>query len=247
RSATIVQPMSKVSADLVRRIYPVEDSRLFMTSWGADTKFFRPDLETISLREKLGVPSGLVILSFRALEPYYRIDMIIQAFKMISDKHKDVTLVIGNNGPLLHDLKQLCESLEINDRVVFTETLSDKEMAQVFSMADIYVQCPLSDGVAIAGLQAIASGLPIIANDVGETRAIINNDVNGILLNETNDPKQYAEAFERLIMDDELRIQMSAESRKLSEAKHDRSKILSKFEELFVALSQGATNLESIF
>ncbi|MHA2044442.1 MAG: glycosyltransferase family 4 protein [Candidatus Thorarchaeota archaeon] len=246
KSATIVQPMSEVSVDLVRKIYPVEDNRLFVTSWGADTQFFRPDLATKSIRVKLGIPPGIVILSFRALEPYYRIDMIIQAFKMISEKHKDVTLVIGNNGPLLQDLKRLCESLEISDRVVFTGTLSDTEMAQVFSMSDIYVQCPLSDGVTISGLQAIASGLPIIANEVGETRAIINHDVNGILLKETNDPSLYAEAFERLIVNDDLRAQMSAESRNLSETKHDRNKILSKFKELFLALSQGATDIGSI-
>jgi glycosyltransferase involved in cell wall biosynthesis len=246
-SATIVQPMSEVSVNLVRNIYPVEDSRMFVSSWGADTQYFKPDLETKSLREELKIPPGLVILSFRTLDPYYRIDMIIQAFKMICDKHKEVTLVIGNNGPLREELQQLCHNLDISNRVVFTGTLSNRSMAELFAMADIYVQCPLSDGVTISGLQALASGVPIIANDVGETRALFGPNGNGILLNETDDPRQYAEAFNRLIENDELRAHMSSEARILSESKHDRNKILAKFKELFLALSQGATDLGSIF
>jgi glycosyltransferase involved in cell wall biosynthesis len=246
KSATIVQPMSEVSLNLVRKIYPVKDNRLFVSSWGADTQYFRPDLETESLREVMRVPPGLIILSFRALDPYYRIDMIIRAFKIIADKHKEVTLVIGNSGPSLQELQQLCKKLDISDRVIFTGFLSGREVAQLFSMADIYVQCPLSDGVSIAALQALASGLPIIANDVGETRATIKHEVNGILLNETSDPNQYAEAFNRLIENDELRARMSIESRYLSESKHDRNKILAKFKELFLALSQGATDIGSI-
>ena len=246
KNATIVQPMSEVSVRLVKSFYPVEDNRLFVSSWGADTNTFRPDLETKSLRKSLGIPAGLIILSFRALEPYYRIDMLIHAFKIICEKHKEVTFIVGNNGPLREELQELCRILKIEDRVVFTGTLSNDEMAQLFSMADIYVQCPLSDGVTISGLQALASGLPIIANDVGETRAIINHNVNGILLDETSDPSQYAVAFERLIVNYELRAKMSVESRNLSETKHDRHKILSKFKELFLALSQGATDIGSI-
>lgn len=245
KSATIVQPMSAVSVELVRKIYPVEDSRLFVSSWGADTQFFRPDLESKGLRENLGIPPGLVILSFRGLDPYYRIDTIIRAFKMICGAHKDATLVIGNTGPLLQDLQQLCRNLSIADRVFFTGYLSDEKMAQLFSMADMYVQCPLSDGVSISALQALASGLPIIANDVGETRAVVRHEVNGILLDETSDPAPYARAFSRLIEDDQLRARMSQESRSYAEAKHDRNKILASFEELFRALSEGATTAGS--
>lgn len=247
KSATIVQPASEVSAQLVKRLYPVEDSKIFISSWGADTHFFRPNLDSNALREELGIPEGIVILSFRALDPYYRVDLIIQSFKMISDKYDDVSLVIGNGGELQESLEQLCERLGIRERVFFTGYITGERMAQLFSLADIYIQCPLSDGVSISGLQALAAGLPVIANNVGETCAIVENEVNGYLLEDSNDPEPYAAALEKLVDSNELRSRMAIESRGLAEQKHDRNKIMDKFEKLFLALSQGATDMNNIF
>jgi glycosyltransferase involved in cell wall biosynthesis len=245
-SATIVQPASEVSAHLVNQLYPIERNRMFVTSWGADTNLFKPDLDTSDLREELSIPSGLVILSFRTLEPYYRIDLIIRAFKMIAEDFQDVSLVIGNDGYQREELEGLCEDLMISNRVFFTGRVFNKKMAQLFALADIYIQCPLSDGVSVSGLQALATGLPIIANNVGETQAIVEDELNGFLLDDSDKPEAYASALKTLIEDEDLRIQMSKESRRLSESKHDRNKILDKFEKLFTALAQGASNLDSI-
>ncbi len=245
--ATIINPASEVSANLVKTFSKVEDNRMFVSSWGADTDFFEPDLDSSELRHQLGIPDGLVILSFRTLDPYYRIDLIIRAFKIISEKYADVSLVIGNGGESQNDLEHLCEKLGIRDRVFFTGYMTGMRMAQLFSLADIYIQCPLSDGVSISGLQALAAGLPVIANNVGETQAIIENDVNGLLLDESEAPEPYAAAFQQIIEDDGLRNRMSIASRRLSELKHDRTKILAQFKQLFLALSEGATDMNNIF
>jgi glycosyltransferase involved in cell wall biosynthesis len=246
KSATIVQPASVVSARLVQQFYPVDESKMFISSWGADTEFFRPNLNTKDLRHELGIPDGLIILSFRALDPYYRIDLIIRAFKIICEKYQNVALVIGNGGELQSNLENLCEKLDVRDRVIFTGYITGERMAQLFALADIYIQCPLSDGVSISGLQALAAGLPIIANNVGETLAIVENEKNGFLLNESNLPEPYAKAMMQLIQEDTLRNQMSIESRKLAELKHDRNKIMSNFIRLFTALSEGATDMTGV-
>ena len=247
KSATIVQPASEVSAKLVQNLYHVDESKMFISSWGADTKFFKPELDSSELRQQLGIPEGLVILSFRALNPFYRIDLIIRAFKIISEKHADVSLVIGIGGELQNDLEQLCEKLGIRDRVFFTGYITGVRMAQIFSLADIYIQCPLSDGVSISGMQALAAGLPVIANNVGETQAIVENEVNGLLLDESESPEPYAAALQQIIEEDGLRNRMAIASRRLSESKHDRTKILAQFKQLFLALSEGATDMNNIF
>ena len=247
KSATIVQPASEVSAKIVQNLYPVNDSKLFISSWGADTDLFIPDLDSSELRHQLGIPDGLVILSFRGLDPYYRIDLIINAFKIISEKYADVSLVIGNGGESQNDLEHLCKKLGIRDRVFFTGFVTGVRMAQLFSLADIYIQCPLSDGVSISGMQALAAGLPVIANNVGETQAIVENDVNGLLLDESEAPEPYAAALQQILEDDGLRNRMAIASRRLSESKHDRTKILAQFKQLFLALSEGATDMNNLF
>ncbi len=246
KSATIVQPASEVSAKIIQNLYPVDESKMFISSWGADTEFFRPDLDPSRLKQELGIPEGLVILSFRALKPFYRIDLIIKAFKIISEKYADVSLVIGIGGESQNDLEHLCEKLGIRDRVFFTGYITGERMAQLFALADMYIQCPLSDGVSISGLQALASGLPVIANNVGETQAIVENEVNGFLLDDSDNPQSYAGALNCLVENEELRKYMARESRNLCELKHDRKKILNTFEKLFKALAEGASDMDSI-
>ncbi len=245
--ATIINAASSVSAELVRSFAPVEENRMFVSSWGADTDLFNPNLDTYKLRSELGVPDGPVVLSFRALEPYYRIDIIIKAFKIVLQRHPEAVLVVGNDGPQREELELLARSLLIADRVVFTGYETGERMANIFSMSDIYIQCPLSDGVSVSGMQALASGLAMIANDVGETSALIQEGFNGFLLPDSDSPDMYANAIIKLLDDRELLERMCANSRKLSEETHNRKLFLDRLLHLFKCLSEGARNLDSVF
>lgn len=244
-SATIIQTASEMSAKIICQKYLVDERKIFVTSWGADTDLFKPDLDSARLREELGIPEGFIILSFRALDSFYRIDLIIQAFKTIYEKHKDVSLVIGNDGPQRMYLENLCRDLGISNRVFFTGKVFSTKMARLFALADIYIQCPKADGVSVSALQALASGLPIIANNVGETQAIVKHELTGLLLDDSPKPQPYAAALNFLLENENMRKNMAKESRRLSKSKHDRRKIFDKFENLYSALAQGASEIDS--
>ncbi len=233
---SIVHVMSDISKKIVQDIYPVEEERIFKSTWGIDTDFFNPKRETTTIREKLGLDDGPNILSFRAMEPLYRIDLILRTFKIVLNDHPQAKLVLGNGGSERSRLQELATQIGIESNIVFTGRLTDDEMADLFSLSDVYVQCPISDGVTISGMQAMASGVPLIANNVGEVSAILEDGKNGFFVENADDPESYAEKITLLLQDEGLRKTMANESRASAVSSHDRTKFLDSFIELLEGL-----------
>jgi glycosyltransferase involved in cell wall biosynthesis len=233
---SVVHVMSDISKKIVQDIYPIDEERIFKSTWGIDTDFFNPDRNTESISEKLGLEDEMKILSFRALEPLYRIDLLLRAFKIVQEKHPNVQLILGNDGSEKEKLSTLSKELDIDENVVFTGRLSDNEMADLFTLSDIYVQCPISDGVTISGMQAMAAGIPLVANNVGEISAILEDGKNGLFVEDADSPESYAEKIDLLLQDDGLRKRMASESRRFAVESHDRKKFLDSFIELLESL-----------
>jgi glycosyltransferase involved in cell wall biosynthesis len=80
-------------------------------------------------------------------------------------------LELGGSGPLESELRALAASLAIGDRVDFKGVISD--MPSFFGGLDIYVQSSRFDGFSLVALEAMASGLPVIASDIDGLRDTI--------------------------------------------------------------------------
>jgi glycosyltransferase involved in cell wall biosynthesis len=226
--ADLVNTASVISADKVRVLATVTDEKIWVSSWGADVSLFRPDRNTNDLRNRLGIASGPMILSFRHLAPLYRISLIVQAFSLLAQTYPSATLIIGNDGPLRQSIEALVEQLGLENRVIFTGEVFGDEMADLFSMADIYIQAPESDGVSISGCQALASGLPIVASNVGETSIIVKDGVNGFLVS-SSEAEGFADRLGLLLFDNALRGRMSSESRRIALEEQNRQILLDRF------------------
>jgi glycosyltransferase involved in cell wall biosynthesis len=89
----------------------------------------------------------------------------------------------------------------------------------------------LSEGFPVTILEAMASGLPVIATRVGGVPEIIENNVNGYLV-ETENPQEIAEALLKLLQDEQLRKYISGNSRKKAE-KYRWDKVAATLEEIY--------------
>lgn len=236
--ADVIHAESKLSANILKKSYQVDDEKIFVSSWGVDTDMFVRSINTEKFRHKYGIDHGPVVLSFRTLGSFYRVDIIIRAFSLVLEEHPDAILLVGSDGPQKESLIGLCKSLGIEDSVVFTGFIYGEEMASAFAISDVYVQCPLNDGVSISGMQAMSTEVPIVANDVGEVSEFVKDGVNGFLVSETDDPKVYAEKISLLLSDEGLRKKMGSSSRKIALAKFNRKSFLDEYISLFEKLKQ---------
>jgi glycosyltransferase involved in cell wall biosynthesis len=120
------------------------------------------------------------LLSTRNFEANYNVACTLRACARVQARHPDATLTVvgaGSEAPALH---ALAASLGLRG-VTFTGRVAPAEIARHYADADVYVQTPAVDNMPLSVLEAFASGLPVVSTDVGGVRAMLTDDVHGLL------------------------------------------------------------------
>lgn len=142
-------------------------------------------------------------------------ETLLAAFKILVDNLKNhginiPTLNIAGTGEKekISNLIQICKNFKIDNYVHFLGLRND--VPSLLSSADMYVMSSKWEGMPIALLEALASGLPMVVTDVGSNREIIEGDgySAGILVPPSN-PSVLASAMYKLIKDPLLRNKLS--------------------------------------
>ncbi len=152
-----------------------------------------------ALRSDLGLaPDTRIIGSVGRLNPVKDQSTLLRAFARLRVEFVDTALVLVGDGALRGSLESQAAALGIADTVRFLGDRSDvRELLQGF---DIFALSSLSEGYSMALLEACASGLPIVATDVGGNREIVVDGRNGRLVPPARDDA-LADAFATLLRD----------------------------------------------
>ena len=158
----------------------------------------------IELKKKtLSLPSNcLVIGAAVRLSEQKGLHYVIEVLPDLIKNYPHIEMVIAGDGPLRMQLQVRAKELKIDKKVHFIGPRLDVlELLQVF---DIYVLPSLWEGLPMIILEAMASGCPVIATDVGGVREAIVDNETGILV-EPGNKKALYEAIEKLVTDKDLR------------------------------------------
>lgn len=115
-------------------------------------------------------------------------------------------------GPDALDLEEMGKQMGISDRLYYMGSLSPDELARVLRASDAFVLPSYNEGMANSLLEAMASGLPCIATEVGGHNEVIAHGVDGLLVQ----PKTIAElaaAIKTIVSDGDLRKQLGENAR----------------------------------
>lgn len=161
------------------------------------------------IRESLGIPAQhQVVGNVANLFPGKGHRYLIEAARLVLNQYPDVTFVIVGNDKITEDagrLRELAGHLRIQDRVIFTGFRRD--VFQLMAAFDIFVLPSLWEGFGIVLLEAMALGKPVVGTEVGGIPEIIDNGLNGFLV-EPRNPQQLAEKILKLLRNETLRNQM---------------------------------------
>jgi glycosyltransferase involved in cell wall biosynthesis len=123
------------------------------------------------------------------------------------DKYQDkFTLYIGGNGEV-EKVQSFIKNNDLENMVYFKGWITGVAKRELFSMSDIYILPSYNEGLPISVLEAMSYGLPIISTNVGGIPEIVEDGVNGLLI-EPGNLKQIEEAIDKLIEGKELRKSM---------------------------------------
>lgn len=109
------------------------------------------------------------------------LDILFRAFQGLQHKHTTGSIILQliGDGPLRSELGQLAEQLGIDEQVEFTGKVEN--VADYLNKADVFVLPSRAEGISNALLEAMASGLPVIASDIPGNQAVIKHGINGLL------------------------------------------------------------------
>ena len=170
------------------------------------------------------------IISVGRLYPQKNQKMMIEAFAKIAPKFPEWTLVIYGEGPERDFLESLVSSFKI--QVSSRISLPGRCETVIEEVAKSKVFCLSSDyeGMSNAMIEALCVGIPVISTKVSGTDELIRNGENGLLVN-IGDTEGLAQAFEKLLSNQELREKIGKEGQKLA-TQFKTDTIVDQWEEL---------------
>lgn len=155
------------------------------------------------------------LLAVGRLYPQKAYPLLLGAFSRIKDAVPDWTLTIVGTGPQRDELRQLADSMDMQDRVKFLGHVQD--IAGLLAQAQAYVMSSAYEGFPNALCEAMAAGLPCVSTDCPSGPAeVLRHGENG-LLTPCGDEAALAETLRRLLTDEPLRLRLGREAIKISD------------------------------
>ena len=189
RSARTVVAVSDFTADFVRSLVP--DVPVEIVRSGVDHDRFRA---AIGSRP---APPRPTVLTVRRLVPRNGVDCLVEAWRR-ANLGARAELVIGGSGPEIEDIQRLAAG---DPSIRIVGYVPDADLPGLYRDADLFVLPSRSgEGFGLVALEAMASGLPVLATSSGGVVDIVQDGVNGQLV-PPNDVAALAEALTRLVDD----------------------------------------------
>jgi glycosyltransferase involved in cell wall biosynthesis len=175
-------------------------------------------------------PQALVIGYVGRLESVKGCDVLLVAFSRILRNYPSARLIMVGDGTLRNELTRLSKSLGLENSVEFTGFVPFPEIPSYLSRFSILVLPSRSEGMPNALLQAMAAGLPVVATRVGGIPEIVEDHVEGLLV-EPNSPDDLAKAINELMSSESLCLTLG-QNAKAKAANYSDDRIIRIYESL---------------
>jgi 1,2-diacylglycerol 3-alpha-glucosyltransferase len=212
-----------VKAGLKKKVVPV--------SCGIDLERFKPSNDGAYLRRRFDIPTDKpVLLYVGRLDKEKRIDMILRALPDIL-RVTSVHLVVAGIGKEKQTLEELTEKLGIQQEVTFAGFVPDQDLQNIYTVADLFVTAGIAELQSIATMEAMASGLPVVAVNAMALPELVHDGENGYLFSD-GDSQMFAEKVVAILSNQTMRAEMSKKSLEIIK-NHDINKVIEKYESIY--------------
>jgi UDP-glucose:(heptosyl)LPS alpha-1,3-glucosyltransferase len=213
----------------IMKFYNIPEEKIRVIPNGINVNFFTPDKKLKQIiKKKYGYSDDEFILLFIGRNLRRKgLEYLIKSLPLI--KKKNFRLLVCGGVDDYH--KNLVQKLGQSRRVTFVGEVEKYKIKEHYLMSDIFVFPTFYEGFPFVMLEASASGLPIIATKANGTEDLIENEVNGLLL-ENRDPKKIADAINMLISNEKLMDEMGKKAREVAVKKYSWSIIAKQILEI---------------
>ncbi len=199
--------VSKYLRKQAQEILGIEKNILVIPNF-VDSKVFSPAKPDIV---KGHLDRQLVVTHVSNFRPTKRIQDLVEAMSVVIKEAGNTRLVLVGDGPERQRIELLVKELGLQNHVLMTGFRSD--IPEFLRCSDILVLCSDSESAGLTLLEAMSSGLPVVATRVGGIPEIVEDGRNGFLATPRS-PEELADRILRLSLDEKLRLRMGEEGRR---------------------------------
>lgn len=211
--AVMVRTSSLPLLDQVRSIDPGKPCQAI--SMGVEIDRFRPAAD----QTPRAVPQFVSVARLNQTKGHV---FFLRAMRQVLDEGLQLGYTIIGDGPEQGAIMAEIDRLGLGSVVTMRPSISQGEVLKVLHASDGFVLTSFGDGEAapVAVMEAMSAGLAVICSDIGGTKDMITDGVDGLLVAQ-RDEASIATALRRLVTDSELRARLSKGARLRAERQFD--------------------------
>ncbi|KAJ4408684.1 hypothetical protein N0V82_009638 [Gnomoniopsis sp. IMI 355080] len=189
---TIFYPSTYVRAYLERHRVPLAKTEILTR--GVDAELFHPSKRNDALRARLLAPPGtrkdndnkgkIILICVARLAAEKSFDFLAAAARELDARGLDFVLhIVGGNrqAEVEAEIRALFADLEQQGKVVFAGFKVGEALAEAYASADLFLHCSVSETFGLVVLESFASGVPVVARDLGGPSDTVRDGVSGYL------------------------------------------------------------------
>ena len=190
---------------LLRQRFPfLADHINFVPTW-VDSEVFYPEADPVrsvqqrlALRQRCGLDvNARLIVTVGRIDTQKNPDLLLDSFALLEKKHSDVALGFIGDGVLRQALQARVRQLGLERKVHFFGLRPPSEIAGILRAADIFALSSAYEGMPMALLEGLGSGLPVVTTDVGEVRKVVSDKSGAVVVEHS--PVSFFEALDAVL------------------------------------------------
>ena len=217
----MIASTTKNMVDQVNLLTDNEVENIHIVPFGIDLNVFkyRPEFQPLD---------RIVIGTVKSLKKIYELHILIESFnEMLNSLESEgqhdlksmLVLEIYGSGPELNSLQEVVQHFGLDNQVLFKGTVANNDVPKALNDFALFISTSKSESFGVSIIEAMACGVPVIATDTLGAREIIQDGVNGFLV-DVGDTTSISNKMKLLLSDRELYSEIRSEARELVEQRY---------------------------
>ncbi|MBY0230968.1 MAG: glycosyltransferase [Gemmataceae bacterium] len=223
------------SARAVERVEGFAPTRVSVLENGIEVGRYGPAADRDGLRRRLGLdPSRRYVGCVARFHPVKDHAMLVRAFAAAAPRHPEAELLLAGDGPLRGELEAQAAALGIAGRVRFLGVRRD--VPDLLAACDVFALTSVSEAASLTVLEAMATGLPVVATAVGGNPEMVRDGAEGLLV-PRGDDRACAAALSRLLGEPGLARRLGEAGRRRVEERYRLESTIEGYHRLYRKLA----------
>lgn len=224
---SVITAPSETAANMIR---PRLNVSVVTITNGINLNKYCSGIDSKFIRVKYAIPDRPILLYVGRLDPEKNIDEILRAIALQA-RSTNFCFVIAGKGIRRNALERLSKKLKISDRVIFTGYVPDEDLVNLYQCSRCFIMASIAELQSLATLEAMATGLPVIAARAGALPELVRENENGYLFS-PGDIVQLAQCIQSVFTNHALHSKMSVSSLTYA-SEHNIAETVDKYSKLY--------------